>query len=252
MNSLREYETFSSVSEMDNFLSEALSYFEFTELERRLLRLLAGHSCKFIGVSFLKVQTMADALEVSSKTIQRALKRLKEIGIIKRVRTLRPSRGGFGASLTLICPLVLSYRSEATEQAPERSQEVLKRKETFLFKAFQKDLKELRQQEEIDYTYLTEWIPQEFVQAVKPFVSAEEALSLWGKVQAVSKRYAPSVIEIVEPAIRAFKASVVAYKRRRIKKTFGAYFWGALSGVFTVEQRKANRDNSILRWNWLE
>lgn len=79
MNCIREYETFNSVFEMDSFISEALSYFELTEIERRLLRLLAGYSVKFIGVSFLKVASMADALEVSSKTIQRALKRLKEV-----------------------------------------------------------------------------------------------------------------------------------------------------------------------------
>jgi hypothetical protein len=71
-------------------------------------------------------------------------------------------------------------------------------------------------------------------------------------VQAVSKKYAPSVFNIVEPAIRAFKASVLAYKRKRIRKSFGAYFWGALSGVFTVEQRRVVGVNSILGYNWLE
>ncbi|WP_244956486.1 helix-turn-helix domain-containing protein [Bacillus mojavensis] len=121
MNCIREEETFDSVFEMDSFISEALSYFELTEIERRLLRLLAGHSVKFIGVSFLnflKVASMADALEVSSKTIQRALKRLKEFGIIKRVRTLRPKRGGFGASSNIIFPVELTYRSTSDEGTP--------------------------------------------------------------------------------------------------------------------------------------
>ncbi|MED1909083.1 hypothetical protein HUN92_23255 [Bacillus firmus] len=83
-------------------------------------------------------------------------------------------------------------------------------------------------------------------------MSPEEAFSLWGKVQVVAKKYAPAVLDLTEPAIRAFKASVLAYKFRRIKKSFGAYFWGVLSGIFAVEQRKAVGACSILGYNWFE
>lgn len=140
MQSLRELESFSSVAEMDNFISEALEVLELSELDRKLLRLLAGHSCKFVGVSWLKVDSMADALGVSYKTVQRALKRLKEIGIIKRIRTSRAVSGGFGASITVICPIVLTYRKEASEQAPERIQKGSSSKETFSLKAYKKDI----------------------------------------------------------------------------------------------------------------
>jgi hypothetical protein len=70
------------------------------------------------------------------------------------------------------------------------------------------------------------------------------------KVKIVAKKYAPSVFDNVEPAIRAFKASVLDYKTKRIKKSFGAYFWGTLIGIFTVEQRRAFSSNNL--WNWLE
>ncbi|MEC0273878.1 helix-turn-helix domain-containing protein [Peribacillus frigoritolerans] len=244
MNELRKYESFKSISEMDKYVIKVLEVLELTELDRSLLRLLAGHSCKFVGVSFLKVQTMANKLGVSYKTVQRSLKRLKELEVIKRVRTLRVVSGGFGASITIISPYDLTQRNQAEKPTPEPAQEPSKQKETFLFKAFLKDLKNLRQPEpthdnKLDYTYLTEWVPEKFIQVVKPFVNAEEAFSLWGKVHMSSKKYAPSVQDILEPAIRAFKASVIAYKSRRIKKSFGAYFWGTLSGVFSVEQRKS-------------
>ncbi|MCK2020770.1 transcriptional regulator [Peribacillus frigoritolerans] len=252
MHELRKYESFKSVSEMDKYVSKVLEVLELTELDRSLLRLLAGHSCKFVGVSFLKVQTMAQKLGVSYKTAQRSLKRLKELEVIKRVRTLRVVSGGFGASITIISPYALTQRKQAEKPTPEPSQEPSNQKETFLFKAFLKDLKNLRQPEptidnKIDYTYLTEWVPEEFIQVVKPFVNAEEAFSLWGKVHMSSKKYAPSVQDILEPAIRAFKASVLAYKSKRIKKSFGAYFWGTLSGVFSVEQRKSIGSN-ICYW----
>ncbi|PGT81583.1 transcriptional regulator [Bacillus sp. AFS040349] len=235
---------------MDSFLSKALEVLSFTEKERKALWLIAGHSCKVAGVSWLKVQTIADALEVSYKTAQRVLSSLKGKGIIKRVRTLREVSGGFGASLTLICPVDLSYREEALKPATEKAETANKKKETFFLKAFQKDIKDIRQQEELDYTYLTEFVPQDFIETAKPFVSAQEVYTLWGKAQAVARKYAPDVLEVTEPAIRAFKASVLAYKMRRIKGSFGGYFWGALSGVFSVEQRKKN--STLLSFNWLE
>lgn len=248
MNELRKYESFKSIAEMDDFLSEALEVLSFSELERKLLRLLAGYSCKFVGVSFLKVGSIATALKVSYKTAQRALRSLKEIGIIKRVRTIRPVRGGFGSSLTVICPIDLSYRKEAEDLTLEQPQVGSERKETFLFKAFHKDLKYIRQQVELDYSYLQEVLPQEFIQAVKPFVSPEEAYSLWSKVEAVSRKYAPEVLELSEPAIRAFKTTVWAYKNGNIRGSFGGYFWGVLSRLLVVEQRRLS--NSL--WNWLE
>lgn len=253
MKELRQYESFESVSEMDNFISEALEVLELADLDRRLLRLLAGHSCKFVGVSFLKVQTMADTLEVSYKTAQRSLKRLKELGLIQRIRQLRAVSGGFGSSLTIIRPIDLTQRKEAEKPAPERSEKVSQKRETFFLKAFQKDLKDIRQPKEVelDYSYLEEFVPQEFIHTVKPFVTPEEAFTLWGKVQVVSKRVAPAVVEILDPAIRAFKASVLAYKARRVKKSFGAYFWGTLQGVFSVEQRR-NAQKPAFWFDWLE
>ncbi|MFB5660776.1 helix-turn-helix domain-containing protein [Alteribacillus sp. HJP-4] len=245
MNSLREYETFKTVSDVDSFASNALSYFALNKTERELLWLLAGHSVKFVGVSFLKLSSIAEALKVSKRTVQRALKLLIEYGVIKRVRTLRPVKGGFGASITIICPLELSTRDEAIEPTSEPSHKEENKKETFPFKSFSKDIQYLRHQNEIIYSYLTEFVPEEFIKAAKPFFNAEEVFSLWGKVHACSRRYAPKVLNIIEPAIIAFKVSVLSYKKERIKQSFGAYFWVALSGVLTIEQRKTVNNDSL-------
>lgn len=250
MNELRKYQSFETVQGMDCFISDALEVLPLSKTERDVLWLLAGHSCKVIGVSWLKVQTIADALEVSYKTAQRALKRLKDFGIVKRVRTLRAVSGGFGASITIICPVDLTYREEPSNPDCSSIGAYKPKSETFYLKAFNKDLKELRQQAELDYSYLESFgVPARFIDTVKPFINVEEAYSLWGKVQVASKRHAPAVENIIEPAIKAFKSSVMAYKMKRIKGSFSGYFFGALSGVFSIEQRKVNKVNMI---NWLE
>lgn len=51
MKELRRYESFVSISEMDTFICEALEVLELCEFNIKLIRLLAGHSCKVMGVS---------------------------------------------------------------------------------------------------------------------------------------------------------------------------------------------------------
>lgn len=135
MEKLRDYQTFDTVSEMDSYISEVLAHFELKTIERELLWLLAGHSVKFIGVSFLKLDSMASALGVSKRTIQRALKVLQEFGVIKRIRTIRPKRGGFGSALTIICPVDLSTREEAQEPAPKSPEEPTQQKRNIFFQS---------------------------------------------------------------------------------------------------------------------
>lgn len=50
-----------------------------------LLELLKRHSCKQIGVSYMSKNTIADKLEVSYKTVQRLMKKLEDLGMIRQV-----------------------------------------------------------------------------------------------------------------------------------------------------------------------
>ncbi|MGN2275073.1 hypothetical protein [Priestia megaterium] len=55
-------------------------------------------------------------------------------------------------------------------------------------------------------------------------------------------------------AIQAFKETVFAYKKKRIKNTFTAYFYGTLRSLFAVERRREvqQTSNSALFYNFLE
>jgi len=254
MQSLREYEVFETVSEFNEYINNVLTQFDLKKTDRELVWLLSGHSVKVLGVCWLKVQTMADMLGKSYKTIQRSLKRLKEMGIIERIEQFRPVQGGHSSFLTVFRPTVLTEREEAPEPAPESTQDDSGSSETFSFKSIKslnnKDVRE----PVLDYSFLrNSHIPEEFIHAVKPFFdSAKEIYQLWGKVLATSRRYAPDVIDITEIAIDAFKQTVFAYKMGKIRKTFKGYFWGTLSGIFSVEQRRKVAPKGIFSWNWLE
>lgn len=51
----------------------------------KLLEILKRHSCKQIGVSYMCKNTIADKLEVSYITVQRLMKKLEDLGMIRQV-----------------------------------------------------------------------------------------------------------------------------------------------------------------------
>ncbi|MBT2717571.1 helix-turn-helix domain-containing protein [Bacillus sp. ISL-57] len=59
-----------------------------TDVQSRLitlLELLKRHSCKQIGVSYMCKNTIAAKLEISYKTVQRLMKKLEDLGMIRQV-----------------------------------------------------------------------------------------------------------------------------------------------------------------------
>lgn len=254
MKELRQYESFKYVSEMDKAVEKALTEYDLKNSERTVLFKLAQYSCKFVGVSYLKNDTLAQAVRFSKRTIQRALKCLSELGVITRIEQKRAKTGGYGAFITVInpieCHLVLSPCQVDKKPCENYSEEQTEKMETIYSKTDLKELKE-RKEEELDLTYIeNSHIPQGFIQTVQPFInSAKEVYSLWGKVLLASKKYSPDVLEVERIAIQAFKQSVFAKKMKRIKKDFKGYFWGTVSTMLSVEQRRVNKTDM---WNWLE
>ncbi|PEB82846.1 transcriptional regulator [Bacillus cereus] len=252
MKELRKYESFKSVAEMDNTIDKTLKEYNLKDSERVILIKLSQYSCKFVGVSYMKNQTLADSVGYSKRTVQRALKRLSELGIITRIEQKRAKSGGYGAFICVInpfeCHLKLSSCKEVESPCEKEAEEQAKENETIISKA---NLQELNKRNDLDVSYLNNsHIPTEFINTVKPFISsAKEVYSLWGKVVLAQKKYAPSLTDYTKIAIQAFKQSVFAKKMKRIRKDFKGYLFGVLSNMLSIEQRRYNKGNL---WNWLE
>ncbi|QIC48332.1 HTH domain-containing protein [Lysinibacillus sphaericus] len=102
---LAQYTTFESIADMDTTVENhiAAHYYDLTESERAIVFKLASHSLKYPGVCHLKASTIAAALEISTKTVYRAIKKLESLGIIKK-RTTTKEKGGRGANIYNILP----------------------------------------------------------------------------------------------------------------------------------------------------
>jgi len=102
---LANYKTFDSVADMDSAVEEhiAAHYYDLTESERAIVFKLASHSLEHPGACHLKAATIAAALEISTKTVYRAISKLESLGIVRKETTVK-SKGGQGASIYIILP----------------------------------------------------------------------------------------------------------------------------------------------------
>lgn len=91
---------FESIQEMDATVREYNK--ELKKNQYRVLDILRRYSCKTIGVSHLKQDTIADKLNLSRRTICTIIKRLKELGMITVVHTHRPKHKNNGACKYII------------------------------------------------------------------------------------------------------------------------------------------------------
>lgn len=110
---LAQYTTFESIADMDTAVENhmAAHYYDLTESERAIVFKLASHSLENPGACHLKAATIAVALEISTKTVYRSVKRLEELGILEKVPGTKLN-GIKGASIYRILPYVPSSVSQ--------------------------------------------------------------------------------------------------------------------------------------------
>ncbi|WP_165980760.1 helix-turn-helix domain-containing protein [Macrococcus carouselicus] len=88
---------FETIIAMDRTVERYNRHLKKTEY--RILNVLKQHSLKVIGYSHLKLQTIADYLEISKKTVYRVLKNLDEQGYITKIHTVSGKRKNNGANV---------------------------------------------------------------------------------------------------------------------------------------------------------
>ena len=119
MDYLKSYKQFESVHEMDQHVQQHIhkNFYELTKSTRKVLLVIASHALRFPGAAHLKIETIATKINVSEKTVNRAIKSLVEKSIIgKRNRTKK--NGIKGANVYFILPCVPSnVPSEMSERA---------------------------------------------------------------------------------------------------------------------------------------
>ncbi|MEB9828621.1 helix-turn-helix domain-containing protein [Bacillus cereus] len=159
-----------------------------------LLEILKRHSCKYVGVSFLCKNSIADMMEVSYKTVQRLMKKLVDLEMIKQVAMKRKKDMLQTSNAIIIQPIVEEVSNKIDAKSPTKCP-TIKTKPVSL-KQNIKDINKRNSNENNttpeenikEADFVAHWVPERFVSLVSSFYSESKTIQeLWKVVRQCNK-----------------------------------------------------------------
>ncbi|WP_339225974.1 helix-turn-helix domain-containing protein [Bacillus sp. FSL P4-0290] len=191
---------------------------DLTPAAIEVLKVLSRHAVKTPGVAYLKLATIAELIGKHRVTVIRSIKRLVDLGIIRKEIKYRPVSGGNGANMYVILPATKAdvtpsvLPRQAAEKPTETKAEVPKRKDEAVIS--QSKLKLLRN------TYAA------FKSAVNTFVSDRKLTSKLYGIYLAHTSYLKGVYAadtLQEIGLEAVRQTFIATKRKAIRNLAGYY-----------------------------
>ncbi|MDA2637622.1 helix-turn-helix domain-containing protein [Bacillus cereus] len=159
-----------------------------------LLDILKRHSCKYVGVSFLCKNSIADMIGVSYKTVQRLMKKLVDLEMIKQVAMKRTKDMLQTSNAIIIQPIVEEVSNKVAAKGPAKCP-TIKTKPVSL-KQNIKDINKRNSnensntpEENIEQAdFVAHWVPERFVSLVSSFyIESKTIQELWKVVKQCNK-----------------------------------------------------------------
>ncbi|WP_180235103.1 helix-turn-helix domain-containing protein [Bacillus wiedmannii] len=211
-----------------------------------LLEILKRHSCKFVGVSFLCKNRIAAKMEVSYKTVQRLMKKLVDLEMIKQVAMKRKKDMLQTSNAIIIQPIVEEVSNKADTKSPTKCP-TIKTKPVSL-KQNIKDINKRNSNENSNTPeenveqadFVAHWVPERFISLVRSFYSESTTIQeLWKVVRQCNKIVnhttgdkAFTKDQELTIGLKAIKEFVMKIKSRvKMKKGKFAYFNGIVNNL---------------------
>ncbi|EEL19678.1 hypothetical protein bcere0017_55090 [Bacillus cereus Rock1-3] len=159
-----------------------------------LLEILKRHSCKYVGVSFLCKNRIAEKMEVSYKTVQRLMKKLVDLDMIKQVAMKRTKDMLQTSNAIIIQPIVEEVSDKVDTKSPTKCP-TIKTKPVSL-KQNIKDINKRNCNENIttpeenikEADFVAHWVPERFISLVSSFYCESKTIQeLWKVVRQCNK-----------------------------------------------------------------
>lgn len=159
-----------------------------------LLEILKRHSCKYVGVSFLCKNRIAEKMKVSYKTVQRLMKKLVDLEMIKQVAMKRKKDMLQTSNAIIIQPIA----EEVSNKKPGKMSgkcPTIKTKPVSL-KQNIKDINKRNSNENSNTPeenmeqadFVAHWVPERFISLVGSFYSESKTIQeLWKVVRQCNK-----------------------------------------------------------------
>ncbi|HHT7172068.1 TPA: helix-turn-helix domain-containing protein [Bacillus cereus] len=159
-----------------------------------LLEILKRHSCKYVGVSFLCKNRIAEKMEVSYKTVQRLMKKLVDLEMIKQVAMKRKKDMLQTSNAIIIQPIVEEVSNKVDTKSPTKCPTI--KTTPVSLKQSIKDINKRNSnensntpEENIEQAdFVAHWVPERFVSLTSSFYSESKIIQeLWKVVRQCNK-----------------------------------------------------------------
>ncbi|MGE1025970.1 cytosolic protein [Bacillus cereus] len=153
-----------------------------------LLEILKRHSCKYVGVSFLCKNRIAEIMSVSYKTVQRLMTKLVTLRIIKQIAMKRKKDMRQTSNAIIIQPIVneVSHKrpTETTKKCPtvKTNTKILKQKSKDINKRNGNDNNAVPKENIKCAEFVAHWVPKRFVSLTSAFYSKAKTIQEFWKV----------------------------------------------------------------------
>ncbi|PGW53517.1 cytosolic protein [Bacillus thuringiensis] len=159
-----------------------------------LLEILKRHSCKYVGVSFLCKNRIAEKMEISYKTVQRLMKKLVDLNIIKQVAMKRKKDMLQTSNAIIIQPIVEAVSDKVDAKSPTKCP-TIKTKPVSL----KQDIKDINKRNSNENSnspeenikkadFVAHWVPERFISFASSFYSESKTIQeLWKVIRQCNK-----------------------------------------------------------------
>lgn len=257
--SFSEYQSFTNVDEMNALVKRFVSVYELTSAAESVLNTIKLHAKRFVGVCWLYREEIARKAGVSLSSVNRAIKALKETGILTVHHTIHTKRGGqthsvyvinrdfIGAELAAVEPANESanespFESEKVSEMPRQTTDSASQPQVHKnFNTNQhKTLKDKTHSINIDNNDsdvddVLKSVPTEFITLMKPYYDGNPDViaARWKTACVAIKKSCFSLANTSWETIgQAWRDVVRQYKRRKIRNSsddgLGGYFYRVL------------------------
>ncbi|MBF7147107.1 helix-turn-helix domain-containing protein [Bacillus toyonensis] len=211
-----------------------------------LLEILKRHSCKYVGVSFLCKNRIAEKMEVSYKTVQRLMKKLVDLDMIKQVAMKRTKDMLQTSNAIIIQPIVEEVSDKVDTKSPTKCPTI--KTTPISLKQNIKDVNKRNCNKNIttpeenikEADFVAHWVPERFISLVSSFYCESKTIQeLWKVVKQCNKTInfttgdkVFSKDQELTIGLKAIKEFVMKIKSgAKMKKGKFAYFNGIVNNL---------------------
>lgn len=229
---LNEYKTFDNVQELNYHvkLHTNKRYYDMNETQRQVLQIIAQYSVKYVGACHLRIQTIADALGKSRRTIERSIRILIDLNVVDRLNTTRRVTGGKGANIYVVKPYIeketedesrahdvsnMSHSVDREKSLQEKDTAPIVERESANLLSYSSNTEDNHGEptsEQVIHSSIRNNTPEDIVNLLSPFFYGSELYRYIGIV--FKAKHHPHIQTRIETHIGAFKACISDVMRR--------------------------------------